>query len=48
MFGIVDEYKVLNEGEVFVQITDEDGTKTVLEGFIAIFKILMSVHGFDR
>jgi RNA-dependent RNA polymerase len=38
MFGIVDEYKVLNEGEVFVQITDEDGTKTVLEGFIAITK----------
>jgi RNA-dependent RNA polymerase len=38
MFGIVDEYKLLNEGEIFVQITDEDGTKTVLEGPIAITK----------
>jgi len=38
MFGIVDEYKVLNEGQVFVQITDENGMKTVLEGPIAITK----------
>ena len=38
MFGIVDEYKVLNEGQVFVQITNEDGSKTVLEGSIAITK----------
>jgi len=38
MFGIVDEYKVLHEGQVFVQITDEDGMKKVLEGPIAITK----------
>jgi RNA-dependent RNA polymerase len=38
MFGIVDEYAVLKEGQVFVQITNEDGTNTVLEGPIAITK----------
>lgn len=38
MFGIVDEYKVLKEGQIFVQITNDDGTKTVLEGPIAITK----------
>ncbi|CAF4562200.1 unnamed protein product [Rotaria sp. Silwood1] len=38
MFGTVDEYKVLKQGQVFVQITNENGTKTVLEGPIAITK----------
>ncbi|CAF3629209.1 unnamed protein product [Rotaria sp. Silwood1] len=38
MFGIVDEYKVLKEGQVFIQITDEDGHKTILEGPVAITK----------
>ncbi|CAF3194281.1 unnamed protein product [Rotaria sp. Silwood2] len=38
MFGTVDEYKVLKEGQVFIQITNEDGTKTVLEGPIVITK----------
>ncbi|CAF3067222.1 unnamed protein product, partial [Rotaria sp. Silwood2] len=38
MFGTVDEYKVLKEGQVFIQITNEDETKTVLEGPIAITK----------
>ncbi|CAF3700922.1 unnamed protein product [Rotaria sordida] len=38
MFGTVDEYKVLKEGQVFVQITNEYGSKTVLEGPIAITK----------
>ncbi|UJR10507.1 hypothetical protein I4U23_014710 [Adineta vaga] len=38
MFGIVDEYRVLQREEVFVQITYEDGTKIVLEGPIAITK----------
>ncbi len=38
MFGIVDEYKVLQEGQVFVQITHESGEKIVLEGPIAITK----------
>jgi RNA-dependent RNA polymerase len=38
MFGIVDEYKVLNEGQVFVQIINEDGSRTVLKGPIAITK----------
>ncbi|CAF2347051.1 unnamed protein product [Rotaria sp. Silwood2] len=38
MFGIVDEYKVLKEGQVFIQITDEDGNRTILEGPIAITK----------
>ncbi|CAM4931896.1 unnamed protein product [Rotaria socialis] len=38
MFGVVDECEVLNEGQVFVQITHEDGTKTVLEGSVAITK----------
>ena len=38
MFGVVDEYKVLHEGQVFVQITNDDGVQTVLEGFIAITK----------
>ena len=38
MFGIVDEYKVLRQGQAFIQITNEDGTKSVLEGSIAITK----------
>ena len=38
MFGVVDEYGVLNEGEVFVQITDEDRTRTVLEKRVAVTK----------
>lgn len=38
MFGTVDEFKVLREGEVFIQISTEDGEKTVLEGNIAITK----------
>ncbi|CAF1110160.1 unnamed protein product [Adineta steineri] len=38
MFGIVDEHKVLHQGQVFVQITDEDGTRTVLKGPIVITK----------
>ncbi|CAF1322201.1 unnamed protein product [Rotaria sp. Silwood1] len=38
MFGIVDEYKVLKEGQIFIQITDEDGNKTILEGPVAITK----------
>ena len=38
MFGIVDDYGVLEEGQVFIQITNEDGSKTVLEGPIAITK----------
>jgi RNA-dependent RNA polymerase len=38
MFGVVDEHKVLKEGQVFVQITNEDGSKTVLKGPIAITK----------
>ena len=38
MFGIVDEFRVLKEGEVFVQITDDNGQKTVVKGPIAITK----------
>ena len=38
MFGVVDEYALLEAGQVFIQITDEDGSQTVLEGPIAITK----------
>ena len=38
MFGVVDEYALLEPGQIFVQITDDDGSKTVLEGPIAITK----------
>ena len=38
MFGVVDEFCVLKQGEIFVQITDDNGEKTVLEGPIAITK----------
>lgn len=38
MFGVVDEFCVLKHGEVFVQITDDNGEKIVLEGSIAITK----------
>jgi hypothetical protein len=38
MFGVADEYALLEPGQIFVQITDDDGSKTVLEGPIAITK----------
>ncbi|CAF0867516.1 unnamed protein product [Adineta ricciae] len=38
MFGVVDEYAVLPQGKVFIQITHEDGTREVLQGPVAITK----------
>lgn len=38
MFGVVDEYDVLEQGQVFVQITNDDGTRCILQGSIAITK----------
>eukprot|EP01088_Endostelium_zonatum_P018010 TRINITY_DN559_c0_g1_i5.p1 TRINITY_DN559_c0_g1~~TRINITY_DN559_c0_g1_i5.p1 ORF type:complete len:2419 (+),score=289.01 TRINITY_DN559_c0_g1_i5:154-7410(+) len=38
LLGIIDEYKVLEEGQVFVQIEDREGLTQIITGKVVIFR----------